>query len=450
MKMDIGLHQRQSLHQTMTLQLQEAIKLLQLSHEELEEYVEKQVTQNPFLESTPAKPVVHAAAGPKSYTSTDHSDSPRAYERATAPDKTLYEHLREQANTTFPQGSVEHAIAHEIIQYIDNTGLLSFECHIKTLHQRLKVKEAQVQGVLSRIQTFDPIGVGARNLEECLKIQLHEKGLFTPAFTVLLENLPLIAAEKLDQLMSLCKVKQDELQNMITELRKLIPCPGHSIAPLGNLYIIPEVIVRKGDNQDVWAVEINPATLHPLSFNTTYYAEVKKRTKNSQESQYLSSQLTHGNWLIKSIHQRRQTLIRVSAEIVSRQQDFLDKGLHFLKPLTLRDIASVLGIHESTVSRITTNKYIDTPRGVFELKFFFSKGFEREGGKSVSSESLRRQIQRLIANESAEHILSDEEIANILNERGTAIARRTVSKYREALDIPSSFQRKRHIKYTSS
>jgi RNA polymerase sigma-54 factor len=300
---------------------------------------------------------------------------------------------------------------------------------------------AQVEKVLTQLQRFEPTGVFARNLAECLAIQLRERNRYDPAMQALVENLSLLACRDIPQLLRVCRVDAADLAEMAAEIRALDPKPGLQFDGAIAQPVVPDVFVRP--QAGGWLVELNSDSLPRVLINTRYYAEVSSAPRNKAAKDYLAEKYQSANWLVKALHQRATTILKVSREIIRQQEGFLRHGVQHLKPLVLRDIAQAIGMHESTVSRVTTNKYMLTPRGIFELKYFFTSAIAASGGgDALSAEAVRFRIKSLIDSEAAE-ILSDDRIVEILLKDGVDIARRTVAKYREAMNIPSSVQRRR-------
>ena len=290
---------------------------------------------------------------------------------------------------------------------------------------------------------MDPIGVGARNLSECLSIQLRDQDRFDPAMQTLVQNLELLANREFKTLLKVCGVDKEDLAQMINEIQALDPKPGLMFEETLSEPIVPDVIVnrKKGGG---WSVELNNDNLPGILINNKYYNEVRSSTLSKQDKEYISSCYQSASWLLKAVHQRAQTILKVSSEIVRHQEGFLEHGVNHLKPLILRDIAEIVGVHESTVSRVTTNKYMATPRGVFELKYFFTFALGNSEDKSgLSVQAIRAKIRKMIDDEEPNKILSDDKIVSLLKSDGIEIARRTVAKYRESMKISSSVQRRR-------
>jgi RNA polymerase sigma-54 factor len=297
--------------------------------------------------------------------------------------------------------------------------------------------------VLGILQGFDPPGVCARTLSECLTIQLKERDRFDPAMQALLAHLDLVARRDFSALRRICGVDDADLADMIAEIRRLNPKPGLAFGASVVQPIVPDVFIRPSQ-EGGWLVELNSDTLPKVLVNQSYYAEVSRTAKNDGEKSYLADCLQTATWLIRALDQRAKTILKVSTEIVRQQDAFFAHGVQFLRPLNLKTVADAIGMHESTVSRVTANKYMATSRGIFELKYFFTSSIAAaDGGEAHSAEAVRHRIKQLIDAESAQDVLSDDTIVDRLREAGIDIARRTVAKYREAMRIPSSVQRRR-------
>jgi RNA polymerase sigma-54 factor len=493
----IGFSQRLELRQSqalvMTPQLQQAIKMLQLSNIELIEFVDSEIEQNPLLEHgdsdpdaapiAPPEPVAKEASGapmavadalpaglegevagdaadhwtatggeegdgsfdrggegPGRYNGSAYAgDEMPGIENAAARPPTLREHLVEQIGADLPD-IADRAIAFYLLDQLDENGYLRPEIDAAL---RLGCAPEQVERVLARLQEFDPPGVFARDLAECLSLQLRDRDRLDPAMQALLANLPLLAARNAAALIRLCGVDAEDLADMVAEIRSLDPRPGAAFDTAPVQPVIPDILMRSQPEGD-WLIELNPDTLPRVLVNNRYYARVTHHARNKAEREYLIDRLQAANWLIKSLDQRATTILKVATEIVRQQDGFFRHGVQALRPLILRDIADAIGMHESTVSRVTTNKYMATPRGLFELKYFFTSSIAAaHGGESHSAEAVRFRIKGLIDNEPPEDTLSDEKLVELLQKGGVDIARRTVAKYREAMRIPSSVQRRR-------
>ena len=309
---------------------------------------------------------------------------------------------------------------------------------------RLGAPQALVDKVLAKLQGFDPPGVLARDLAECLALQLKDANRYDPQIAKLLDNLALLGSHNLAALRRAVGVDNDELVEMVAEIKRLNPKPGLKLGSIQIQPILPDVLVRPAQDGG-WLVELNSDTLPRVLVNRSYYATVAKTARSEQDKGYLIDCLQNANWLVKSLDQRARTILRVAEEIVRQQDGFLTHGVEHLKPLNLRTVADAINMHESTVSRVTSNKYMSTPRGIFELKYFFTSAISAADGvgEAHSSEAVRHRIRQLIEAETPQSVLSDDKLVEYLKRDGIDIARRTVAKYREALRIPSSVQRRR-------
>ena len=498
------MRQGQSL--VITPQLQQAIKLLQLSNLELEAYIEGELEKNPLLsrderedprerpEAPEEAPVsdrfdeapggaaaaeldarhddLYADAAPGDRATGDAGDAAQAavqggdaggavdwsranrsgsfdtdgegFEGSLAKDKTLAEHLEDQAALCGFRPT-ERAIAFALISAVDEGGYL--RSSLVEVAERLGCAEAMVEAVLTRCQGFEPTGVLARDVPECLRLQLRERDRCDPAMEALLQNLDLLAKRDMAGLRRACGVDDEDLREMIGELRGLTPRPGAAFGGEPTSAVIPDVMVRE-DKLLGWRIELNTDTLPRLLVDQRYHAVVSRGARSDQEKTFVADCLASASWLVKSLDQRAKTILKVSSEIVRQQDAFLAFGVEHLRPLNLKTVADAIGMHESTVSRVTSNKYIATPRGVFELKFFFTSSIaSSDGGAAHSAEAVRHKIKTLIDSERRDaDVLSDDRIVEIMKEAGIDIARRTVAKYRDALRIPSSLDRKRALK----
>ena len=367
------------------------------------------------------------------------------YETQGASLEALYDHLTWQMRMT-PFSETDAVIATAIIDSINDDGYLtsSLEDIWASLKQDLDVDLSEVKSVLQHVQTFDPPGVAARDLRECLLIQLQQYAPSTPwreqAMQVVREHLDLLGSHDYAQLMRRMKISQPELTQINSLIQKLNPRPGSPYSSNTSEYVIPDVFVRK--KRGVWRVELNAEAMPRIRINSQY-AGLIKRADNSTDNTYLRNHLQEARWFIKSLQSRHETLLRVASSIVERQRAFLDHGPEAMKPLVLHDIAEVVGMHESTISRVTTQKYMHTPQGIFELKYFFSSHVSTAEGGVCSATAIRALIKKLVAAENPQKPLSDSQIADLLAQQGINVARRTVAKYREALTIVPSGERKR-------
>ncbi|MGB4058009.1 MAG: RNA polymerase factor sigma-54, partial [Alphaproteobacteria bacterium] len=467
---------RQGQQLVMTPQLQQAIKLLQLNNIELGEFVEEELAQNPLLEKAETETESDAPATEDPKEESDNiqenfddamtgGDSPdfdpgssmasvgsggdsrfegidEGFEDRISSEKTLRDHLTEQLYIAFNDNR-DRVIGALLIDQIDEAGYLRTDP--KPLAEQLGASLERVEKLLKKMKTFDPAGVFAADLSECLALQLKEKGTFDEPMQKLLANLKLVAEHEYKKLAALCGVNETYLRDMVEEIRALNPRPAAEFDHVLVQTAIPDVLMKRLPKNigGGWRVELNSETLPKVLINQTYYTEVSKSATQKKDKEYLASQMNSASWLVRALDQRAQTILKVASEIVEQQDGFFNYGIEFLKPLTLKDIAEVIGMHESTVSRVTNNKFIGTPRGIFELKFFFSTALESEDGSSHSAESVKARIKALIEAESPEKVLSDDSIVEILKSEGIDLARRTVAKYREGLNIPSSILRRR-------
>jgi RNA polymerase sigma-54 factor len=475
MAMEARLTIRQTQRLVMTPMLQQAIQLLQLSTIELQELLQKELTENPMLEESPveegpapepAADVPAAEAPPPdapaaSETAPEAPDLPfdlteimfgppderslvqqeqheeTRFENFVGASTSLADHLYEQLRLSVSEADVRLA-AEEIIGNLDEDGYL--RATLAEMAEKTRLSDAAFEKALALVQTFDPPGVAARDLRECLIIQLREQTDPDPLAIEILEgHFEAFQRCKYAEIARALKRDPDRVQEAVEEIASLEPKPGRRFAPSDTRYVVPDVYVYKTD--DGYAIVLNDDGIPRLRINP-YYRSMLGRDKEDGARRYVEDRLRSAIWLIKSVHQRQRTLYRVTDSIVKFQKEFLDRGLPQLRPLSLRDVADDIGMHESTVSRVTTNKYVQTPQGLFELKFFFHSGIATGRGEMVSSISVKKMIQDLVAQENLQKPLSDQEITRSLKQSGLSIARRTVAKYREELGILPSHQRK--------
>ena len=486
----LDLRQSQSL--VMTPQLQQAIKLLALSSLEIEAFIAEEVERNPVLEtgSSDAAPDVptedfapalndsrerasddllsgdgqgtsdaldvdfsaetfhhdtasdsvggadgmlglSVSAGPSGF----DADGPD-FDSFAARDISLREHLMAQAGSSLSGRQL--FLVQQIIEHIEPTGYVGED--LMAAAHRLGVSVADMEAALTELQRFDPTGVGARNLSECLAIQAREADRYDPCMAKLIDNLDLVAKGAFDQLKRMCRVDDEDLRDMLVELRGYDPKPGCRFESEDMLAVTPDIFITpRGAG---WAIELNSANLPRILINRSYVAELgqDKATKA-----WLSDCMADANWLIKAMDQRQRTIVKVATEIVKQQDGFFRNGVAHLRPLTLRQVADAIDMHESTVSRVTSNKYLHCGRGLFDLKYFFSSGVQSADGEGASAQAVKSHIKSLIDAE-GEKILSDDTLVDLLTAKGFDIARRTVAKYREAMGIGSSVQRRRQKK----
>jgi len=498
LKQGLVIKQGQSL--VMTPQLQQSLKILQFSNQELSEFIESELENNPLLEKSESiddkedkkrsddaeitdivdkskeenipsqdendldvdyenvwqddnkgseydsRPTEssHIQGGGGGDNNFDSSYDASYYEKTMSEDENLRDHIMDQITLDFTSPD-KKMIAMHLLDMLDESGYIpadyvglvdKFDCEIE-----------DIDDVLLRLQKIDPPGIFARSLQECLSIQLREKDRFDPAMKKLLDNLDLVAKGEIKKLERICGVDEEDIREMCREIRELDPKPASGFLDEVSETLIPDIFLYK-DSKGEWALELNSEALPRVLVNNKYYTKVKSHSKDAEEKKYISEQYGNANWLIKAMNQRAETILKVAKELVTQQQEFFERGIRFMKPMVLSDIASKLDIHESTVGRVTTNKYISSPRGVFEMKYFFSSSIGSSADEgNFSSNTVKYLIKELIDKEkSAKNVLSDDKLSEILKSRGVDVARRTVAKYRESMNIPSSAQRKRQKK----
>jgi len=487
----LDLRQSQSL--VMTPQLQQAIKLLALSSLEIEAFIAEEVERNPVLDAGGGDSASEApldefpqvtgadsnergsdeVLGNDSHAASDaldvdfsaetfHHDAPSDrvggadgmlglsgsamsggfdgdgpdFDSFAARDVNLREYLMAQAGSSLSGRQL--FLVQQIIEHIEPTGYVGED--LQAMAHRLGAPPAEMEAALAELQRFDPTGVGARNLSECLALQAKEADRYDPCMARLIDNLDLVAKGAFDQLRRMCRVDDEDLRDMLIELRGYDPKPGCRFESEDSMAVTPDIYVtQRGDG---WAIELNSANLPRLLINRSYVAELgqDKATKA-----WLNDCMADANWLIKAMDQRQRTIVKVATEIVKQQEGFFRRGVAYLRPLTLRQVADAIEMHESTVSRVTSNKYLHCGRGLFDLKYFFSSGVQSADGEGASAEAIKSHIKSLIEAE-GDKILSDDTLVELLTAKGFDIARRTVAKYREAMGIGSSVQRRRQKK----
>ncbi|MVA96888.1 RNA polymerase factor sigma-54 [Nitratireductor sp. CAU 1489] len=500
MALTAKLQLRQSQSLVMTPQLMQSIRLLQLTHHELERFIDEEIERNPLIErqdsdeagtepgmfeadageshgegdwfetslnnnaetlagqfdttlenvfpddpgggdrlgpalSASWKSGAGAGPGPGA-TGTDGFD----FEDVTAAAPSLRDHVREQLTLAFA-GLTERLIAADLAEGLDECGYLRVD--VTEVAGRLNVETGAVEAVLRICQACDPAGLFARDLSECLALQLERRQRLDPAMRALLDHLDLLARRDFAALRKLCGVDESDLIDMLTEIRALDPKPGSAFLHSGIETVLPDVVVSAAPHGG-WAVELNPDALPRVLVDQTYFARVSREASSAEDREFVSQCMQNANWLTRSLDQRARTILKVTSEIVKQQDAFLAYGIGHMRPLNLRTVADAIGMHESTVSRVTANKYVLTPRGMFELRFFFTAAIaSAEGGEAHSAEAVRHHIREMIAQENPAKVLSDDALVDILRKTGIDIARRTVAKYRESMSIPSSVQRRR-------
>jgi RNA polymerase sigma-54 factor len=499
---------RQSQALVMTPQLMQAIKLLQLSSLDLAAYVDAELEKNPLLERANDDDEAPAAGGEADASASENAEGGEGGDQAAAAADwigedmetsrtSMEEGLGTELENVFPDDGGEKSAAPEtpppaysewsgagtrggddgynleafvtaeitlaahlaeqmalaisdpagrmigqyLIDMVDEAGYLTGD--LAAVADKLGASRTDVEAVLAVLQTLDPPGVCARNLTECLGLQLKDRDRFDPAMRALVEHLDLLAKRDLAALRRLCGVNEEDLTDMIAEIRNLNPKPGLAFGSTMVQPIVPDVYVRAASD-GTWQVELNSDTLPKVLISQRYYAQVSKTTRSDKDKTYIADCLQTATWLVRALDQRAKTILKVSSEIVRQQDAFFARGVQHLRPLNLKTVADAIGMHESTVSRVTANKYMATSRGIFELKYFFTSSIaSADGGEAHSAEAVRHRIRQLIDAETAADVLSDDTIVDKLREAGIDIARRTVAKYREAMRIPSSVQRRR-------
>ena len=465
----LELRQQQSL--VMTQQLQQSIKLLQLSSIELREFLAEELEKNPLLqeegradekadesgeaEQKPAEGDTLLDTQPEDHWNSGEWQERSSNTRSLSDDSTA--HIIEQTATELPslrdhllehllfstEDIAERMIGRHLIDLVDEAGYLPPE-HAAIV-ETLGCDAAQLDAIVMLLQRCEPAGLCARNLSECLALQLKEKDRFDPAMQKLVENLNLLGSSEFDKLAKICDVDREDLRDMVLEIRALNPKPGFQFSHDSSQVVEPDIMVQRRNNG--WHIELNPRNLPRVLVNQHYFVELSERSRSKDDMKYLTDQLATANWLVKALDQRAKTMLKVAQEIVKQQDSFLKYGIRYLKPLTLREVAEVIEMHESTVSRVTTQKYMATPSGMFELKYFFTSALQSaDGGIDFSSKSVQFMIQQMIEAEDEDNILSDDTIAEMLKDQSVDVARRTVAKYRDLLNIPSSSERRKRKK----
>ncbi|MGB0504834.1 MAG: RNA polymerase factor sigma-54 [Pikeienuella sp.] len=482
------LEMRQSQQLVMTPQLQQAIRLLQMSSMDVASYVAEEVEKNPILSTDNGEGEAAATVADASPAGVDKTvgesnigqtedafdtGKENLYESASAPSSggavgestnswanvssggggddgfsfedrlsdevSLRDHLLEQLSVA-PIDPQAQLLARLLVDELDDAGYL--RTNLDDLRERLGAADDLVERAVAALQACEPTGVGARDLKDCLRLQLVEKNRYDPAMAVLLDRLEDLAAARIDVLKEACGVDAEDLRDMISEIRELDPRPGSGFIGGIAQTVIPDVFVKR-NQLGGWSVEVNADALPKVLLDTRYAAELDADGSTETVS-FVAECKQNAAWLIRALDQRAQTILKVAAEIIRRQTMFFHEGVSGLKPMTLKMVADEIDMHESTVSRVTANKYLSTERGLFEMKFFFTQAISSTDGKdSHSSEAVRHQVKSLIDNENIKKTLSDDHIVKLLKESGVNIARRTVAKYREAMNIPSSVQRRR-------
>lgn len=485
-KLTQRLDLRQSQNLVMTPQLQQAIKLLQMTNAELTDYLEEELEKNPLLEkAAPEGEATESEAAPEMEARNERDEVEKEFDEAwtgnesesaqasNTPDyetgtmagvgaggnrnfddpelslentltetKTLRDTLQEQLSLE-TEDARDRMIGGLLIDMLDEAGYLRVST--EDLAARLGGNKDRIESLLARMKKFDPAGIFAGSLAECLELQLEDQGKLDAPMRILLAHLNLLADHAHAKLAQLCGVNETYLQDMIGDIRALNPRPASTFDHFIVQTVVPDVIMKPIPKSEGggWRVDLNNETLPRVLVNQQYFTEVTAHARDKKDRDYLNTQMQSASWLVRSLDQRAKTILKVAAEIIEQQDAFFLYGIEFLRPLTLKDIAEKIGMHESTVSRVTSGKYIGTPRGLFELKYFFSTALISADGTSHSAESIKMRVKALIETEKPDAVLSDDAIVEILQKEGVDLARRTVAKYRDMLHIPSSVQRKK-------
>lgn len=457
----------------MTPQMRQSIKILQLATTELVPLINQEIEQNPFLEKQDDEEEVQNAEPENNETSeieisdnnwSDDTVSPAVYESADLTYKnagsgrgfdgesdymenlsetkiSLRDHIIDQINIAIIQPK-DKVMALHLTDLLDETGYLTAD--LQYVSGTLGCSMDFIEEILAKLQKFDPAGVFARNLQECLALQLKDRNRYDPAMQKFIENLELFGRRDFTRLKEICGINDEDLSDMCREVKALNPKPGNNFAH-ENVQIIQPDIFLKLDDENNWKIELNSDLLPKVLINKSYYKTISGQVKDKEEKKFIADQMTNASWLVRALDQRANTILKVTAGIVEKQNEFFRSGINYLKPLILSDIASAIEMHESTVSRVINGKYIATRMGIFELKYFFTSSISSSlnSDEDISSRSVKNMIKDMINKEDPAKILSDDKIAAILKGKGIDIARRTVMKYREAMNIPSSVQRRR-------
>jgi RNA polymerase sigma-54 factor len=478
----LELRQQQSL--VMTQQLQQSIKLLQLSSLELQDFIAEEIEKNPLLQEGEAvtaegeaasdsatdnaeqdvsqgrdslldtqpedgwesgewhEHTERAASGGSHHQEEDDFSVAGIIEQTANELPSLHDHLLEHLLFS-TEDIAERMIGRHLIDLVDEAGYLPKD--YGSVAEVLQCEAEAVERVVALLQRCEPAGLCARNLAECLALQLKEKDRFDPAMQRLVENLELLGKSEFEKLALLCEVDRDDFREMVAEIKALNPKPGFQFSHDAAQVVEPDILIRK--RKTGWHIELNPRVLPRVLVNQHYFVELNERSHNKEDKKYLSEQFANANWLVKALDQRAKTMLKVAQEIVKQQDSFLKYGVRYLKPLTLREVAEAIEMHESTVSRVTSQKYMATPLGMYELKYFFTSSVQNsDGGIEFSSKAVQFMIQKLIEEEGEDTVLSDDTLAEMLKDQGVDVARRTVAKYRDILRIPSSSERRKQKK----
>ncbi len=445
----------------MTPKLQQAIKLLQLSSVEVAAEIAPYLLENPLLEMDDGLlegPKAPASDAPHDLDISDQDfwdpssdlsciDLPRAdadhdllLERGE--EESLRSYISRHIGLLFSHPA-DIMIALRLLDGLDASGYLVD--NVAEIAQQLGTQIEEVESVLQVLQTLEPAGLFARTLAECLSLQLRDRNRLDPQMETLIDHLEDLGGQHYDKLMSWCQVTRDELKAMVTEIKSLNPRPGTRFLSERAETMIPDVLVKK-DAAGLWQVHLNPVAFPKITFQQAVYDELKHRLERKEDKAYLTQSRSNADWLLRALQQRAESIFKVASEIVRQQEAFFNHGIVYLKPMVLRDVAEKTGLHESTISRVTTQKFMVTLRGTFEMKYFFGQGIANAIGTTYSAKYIKERIAHHIRQETPQTVLSDDALVEILKQEGIDAARRTVAKYREAMNIPSSAQRRRGLR----
>ncbi len=446
MKIKNNIEIKQIQKTTINLQMQKSLEILQLSHSEIIEKINKELENNPLLEPEVKKEKNNLLKS-KLIPDLNKTENKKKefIENTLEQKKNLKDYINEQINIDL-NNQEEKIIARKFLEYIDDNGYIKSE-DVREVYDKLQIQNFNitlplVEITLRKIQEFDPSGIFARNLSECIEIQLKAKKIFNSKYHFLVKNLELIAKNDWVLLTKKTRLKKNELLRMIQNIRSLNPKPGNIFENQPNINIIPDIILKQ--NKNIYKLEVNNSSLPKFNFNKKLYELIKKKKLLNREKESLNKWVKSGKILLESIKKREKTLEKVTKEIISHQKNFFKKGINYFHPLTQKQIAEKTGFHESTISRCTTKKYIETPKGVYELKYFFSTGIQTKGKFQLSNKTIKNKILNIIRKEKKK-IMTDKKIVIRLRTKGISISRRTVTKYRKLMNIPSSFKRKKII-----
>lgn len=437
----------------LTPQLRQAIALLQLSNLELKSFIEQTTLDNPLLQIDEPESNASILLAAQEYSERNYWDNVRKKSRnfdealdgyidnIEAKPTTLHEHVLNQISL-YIKPEKEKIIAYKLVELLDPTGY--FLTELEPLAEQLSTDLSTINSVLSILQTFEPAGIFARNLKECLLLQLREMENLPHQTTTVIENLELLADNKIEKLQKICGINRDQLVNITRRIKELNPKPGLVFENPYNFGIIPDVILDYHEQTNQWSLYINDRSMPRIALDATYVSRLNNPVAQTEEKKYLKDHYQNATSLIKALEQRTKTILKVATIVFEHQKEFFENGIQYLKPLTLKVIADAIDMHESSISRVTQNKYIMTPRGLFEFRYFFSSSLTKEStGEELSSTTIRHMIKKIIDEEIPHDPVSDDKLVQIISRDGVLVARRTIAKYREEMKIPSSYERKK-------